>query len=361
MERPRGSSAGMTLVEMVVVTAITGILFVVLAGFLGANFRTARQHYEQFRITENARLAMARISREIRNGQYVTCGDGSTYTNWIKTATAYEVTFISDVNGDGNPEQVRYYLDDANDGTVIQREITAQDGSEPCTFTGTPEDVGIAAGIRNATTDPATSLFTYFASDGSQTSDLARIAKVRISLVVDENETQWPDAAILDTDVILRNSPCTDQTCGVAACYNPGGLVVPETLVAYTGDFAKTAFDDCRDHCATNTALDPGECCGWSVGLNYDACPGTDALGACTDPEVWGYCSCTVAEIPEGLTPQSVNVTGLTDFYKACWDGTTCTDAQGLHEGIPYCAPACAYDDPGTVSCACECPTSYEP
>ena len=66
--RPKQSTAGFTIAELLVVLAITGMLLVALAAALNASIINYRQNEDIFKTINNARQALSRITTQIRSG-----------------------------------------------------------------------------------------------------------------------------------------------------------------------------------------------------------------------------------------------------------------------------------------------------
>lgn len=348
--------------EMTVAVGIVGILVLVLASFVGRSFQISREHFEQVRITEDARIQMERLSDTIRNARYLDCnsdGDVSDVgENWLQAATDYEMIIYTNVDNDTDAERVRYFVDTTieDEVTHLQRGVT-EPGVATCDFSGAERVTTVMETLRNATEAQPIPLFTYFANrdDSSQLGlpvTLTNVARVRMQLIVDQSAVQHPSAADLYTDVAIRAYGCNEGECGGSACIV---LDTANGTYPYAGDFADEAFADCKDYCATNGSLPADECCGWSVGFDY-IFPGTQQGGTDLNPEnlVWAACQCQSATIPDGLTPTTLSPGNYSDYVRECLDGTTCgNDSSGNPiSGDPICDAGCL-QTPGECACFC--------
>lgn len=110
LARAGDGQAGFTLVEMVVAMMIFGVLLTVIAATEIASARSAATTRQVVNLNEEARLALNRISRELRQAREITAvssPDGAT-----------SITFDVDFDGDGvidanaaDPETLTYRFD----------------------------------------------------------------------------------------------------------------------------------------------------------------------------------------------------------------------------------------------------------
>ena len=161
---------GFSLIEMMVVVVILGLIVLGLVTFFTGGAKSWVAGQSQLEAQRNARQAMDRVVREIREGKNVTSGsDGDTIVVSIPALggnTAYFVTF-------------------SLFGTTIQRD------SNPL--------------IDNVLTASGELIFKYYNSIGTEvTSPDSNVSKVHINLKVDVDEDGNPDIT-LNTDVNLRN------------------------------------------------------------------------------------------------------------------------------------------------------------
>lgn len=164
---------GFSLIEMMVVVVILGLIVLGLVTFFTGGARSWVAGQSQLKAQREARQAIDRMVREIREGKNVTSGSDTTITVFIPSLggnPAYDVTFT--------------LL-----GTTLQR-------------------------IKNSTTNPlidnvlkisGEDIFEYFDSSGIEINPPdSSVSKVHISLKVDVDKDSNPDV-ILKTDVNLRN------------------------------------------------------------------------------------------------------------------------------------------------------------
>ena len=164
---------GYSLIEMMVVVVILGLIVLGLVTFFTGGARSWIAGQRQLEAQRNARQAIDRMAREIREGKNVTSGSDTTITVSIPSLggnPAYDVTF-------------------ALSGTTIQR-------------------------IKNSTSNPlidnvlkisGEDIFEYYDSSGIEINPPdSTVSKIHINLKVDVDKDSNPDIT-LNTDVNLRN------------------------------------------------------------------------------------------------------------------------------------------------------------
>ena len=100
LRRLREEEAGLTLVEMLVVLIMLGILGSLFTSVALTSTRSAKNTQQQTDINEEARLAINRMARELRQATAISAvlnPDGSTFSPTAVTA----ITFQADFDGDG--------------------------------------------------------------------------------------------------------------------------------------------------------------------------------------------------------------------------------------------------------------------
>jgi prepilin-type N-terminal cleavage/methylation domain-containing protein len=146
------SSIGFTLIEVLVVMAITGVLGL---GVLSLQYVMSESQVSLFKNYTNVEEANSNIStlvREIRNTQY---GENGAYP--LNKADDQELIFFSDYDYDGQAERVRYYLDN----TQFSKGVIEPVGS-PATYPDAEEKTKVLSeNVRNDTTP----IFYYYNGD----------------------------------------------------------------------------------------------------------------------------------------------------------------------------------------------------
>jgi prepilin-type N-terminal cleavage/methylation domain-containing protein len=169
---------GFSLIEMMVVVVILGLIVLGLVTFFTGGAKSWVAGQSQLEAQRNARQAIDRMVREIREGKNVKIN-----------STSNSILFITPF--DGSPE-IRYHL---NTGGTLYRNTT------------------------NAIIDNVLNLsFTYFDNNGDQicdesgipinplvdSADASKVSKVHVVLEVDVDNDENPDIT-LNTDINLRN------------------------------------------------------------------------------------------------------------------------------------------------------------
>ena len=182
---------GFTILETIIFSAI--FLMVVSAMYLmyETSHTTVTRGQNKVEVQQNAWGATAKISREIRMAGYDP-SDVVTIlpTTAIEAANANDITFVGDVDGDGNTDRVRYRVQ----GTQIIRDFSSWNGAAFPALT--PSE--LADGV-NALT------FTYFDANDNTTATLTNIRRISINVTIQESAAGRQETFALATDVWLRN------------------------------------------------------------------------------------------------------------------------------------------------------------
>ncbi len=192
--------------------SLVGILLGIAAGMilvLGTSllatrgFNISREHTEQARITEDARVQMERLSDAIRDARSLDLtGDGKAtfpLEIWLQNGEDYDIQFYTNFDEDDDIERVHYFLK----GTELKLGMKDPYDTEE-------EKVTIVAkSLRNISQGKP--LFQYYAGDSdvplpTPISLAGLVGRVEISLVIDVNEAQTPSAVKISTVVAPRAS-----------------------------------------------------------------------------------------------------------------------------------------------------------
>ena len=169
---------GFSLIEMMVVVVILGLIVLGLVTFFTGGAKSWIAGQSQLEAQRNARQAIDRMVREIREGKNITNGSDISVTIRVPHF---------DVNGNiDSYNDVNY---DLHDATTIRRDIIPL--------------------IDNVLKITGEDVFEYYDSSGIQydppdISTLSKISKIHINLKVDVDKDDNPDIT-LNTDVNLRN------------------------------------------------------------------------------------------------------------------------------------------------------------
>ncbi len=186
----------MTLVETVVVVALTAFILVALAQLIRYFYVTNAYVLESTQALSSARRSVESAMNDLRGASY---GADGSYP--LAAAATSTVTFYAQVDQDTAVDKVRYYLS----GTTLYRGITEPAGT-PLTYGGQPETTTLVIdNIRNGTSTP---LFTYYDANGVELTEpvsLSAVASVRITAMTDVNPNRAPDVYTLLGSATLRN------------------------------------------------------------------------------------------------------------------------------------------------------------
>lgn len=189
---------GFTLVEIVVVIAISSLLMVGLIRFMAGALPIYRSTFEQELADETARVQLKRMTHEMRSAQ-----PSDTGAFPIIEASSSRFIFYANADSDASIERIRYELI----GTDLVRGVTKASGS-PATYNTAQEKVTtIARSVRNGTNP----VFYYYGSsypaNQSQVSgtNIANITYISFTLTIDADTAQDPPAVTLQSQVQLRN------------------------------------------------------------------------------------------------------------------------------------------------------------
>ncbi len=179
---------GLTLVELAVAAAVTGLLMAAVLTVFQAGLRAYAWGAARVEAQQSARAALERMARELREAGYDPTGAGLAA---VVVAEPERVVFQRDLNGNGvvdpTSERVTFLLRPGE--RVLRRD--AGGGAQP-----------LAEGIRRLR-------LGYADAAGAPTTDPARVAAVRVRL-----ETAPPAGVlaagagvVMETEATLRNVP----------------------------------------------------------------------------------------------------------------------------------------------------------
>lgn len=216
---------GVTLIELLVSMLILGVISTLLLMGWTSLQRSYASGVRANNAQAEARDAMSRMSREIRDAQpaTITTPPASPFT----LATATQIAFYSafndpgqraDGSGIGALRLTRIYVDTG--GAAAQKTLYWQrDTNGNGVFDASDRKIVLARSVVNnsvPSTSAPTPVFTYGYRDSSDnfltatsvaTGDLTKIISVQIHLIVDANLARTPTYAELQTTVRPRNAP----------------------------------------------------------------------------------------------------------------------------------------------------------
>lgn len=188
---------GLTLLETIVVLAITIIIITALVSSISFFYRTNTHALEQSFAINSARIGIERMVKDIREAAF---SDEGTYPV-ISMATS-SFSFYSDVDGDIFVEKVRYFLD----GTNLNKGVVDSSG-DPLTYDDNDEVVSLVSdNVRNNAESVV--LFSYFNASGTPMTSMASTTDLRFStieVIVNVNPIRLPNNFSLRSSATLRN------------------------------------------------------------------------------------------------------------------------------------------------------------
>jgi type II secretory pathway pseudopilin PulG len=187
-----------TLLETMVVIAITTIVGAALASMIQSFYRTNDYVIQETTAVQSARQGLGIALKNLREASY---GADGSYP--IASAATSSITFFADTNGDGTVEEVKYSL---VRGTLYKI-ITLPAGNPPSYAGQIQSTTTIATYLVNTAIVP---LFTYTNSSGVQLAtttavDPSQIQTVTATLKVDVDPNRSPSPYTLNSTIALRN------------------------------------------------------------------------------------------------------------------------------------------------------------
>jgi len=169
---------GLTVAELSVVLGLMVILVAAVFMIMQATSRMADSSSARSIASDEVRIASGHVVSELRQAQELEDGLGA-----FGAAEARRVVFFADIDHDGSPERVTYYVD----GRAIKRTIAEPVSTPVGPATGWLADSAPETLLRNL--DPAFTgaVFNYYSGGSSSTtltgSSIPSIAMVRIHIV----------------------------------------------------------------------------------------------------------------------------------------------------------------------------------
>ena len=209
---------GFTLIELLVVCLTAGILGGAMLGLYEGLVRSWADTGHRIINQDDARTAINNISRYVRMAESSASNLTST-SDAVATAQPQELVFYADIDGNGVPDKVRYYL---SGKTLRMATLAPNTSTSPPTYptSYTADGIVVMDGIQNGTTP----LFTYYAmnpayannpvasndnlvviSNPTSVADRASIVAVGITLYVNETPVGISKGSVsLDTLIQIR-------------------------------------------------------------------------------------------------------------------------------------------------------------
>ncbi len=196
-------SAGFTLAEIVVTTAIVGLLIVVITKFQSDIFSFNSTFYSSFSGSDQAQKLLRPMTAEIRSAS--ASGNGA-YP--IEAFAVNDFSFYSDIDNNGTKDWVRYYVS----GTNMYKETIAPTGSPAVYNSANKKTTTFMTNVRNISAGLST--FKYYSSAYTGgvsgevvpgTGSIETIRLVKITIRIDADPYKPPAASDVTTQVSIRN------------------------------------------------------------------------------------------------------------------------------------------------------------
>jgi prepilin-type N-terminal cleavage/methylation domain-containing protein len=190
------SSRGFTLLETIVVIAITTVVVLALGMFVVSFYRNDDYVLQEAQAVSSAQQGLTTAMQYLREASY---GADGSYP--IAYATSTAITFYADVNNDGTVEKVTLrYLN----GKVYEA-ITEPSGNPP-SYGNTVSTTTLASYVTNGTTIPVFEFVSSTTALLSTTSPLiiTNIYSVITTLKVDVDPNRSPSPYTLTSSAAIR-------------------------------------------------------------------------------------------------------------------------------------------------------------
>ncbi|MHB0865874.1 MAG: PulJ/GspJ family protein [Minisyncoccota bacterium] len=187
---------GFTLVETLVVIAITALISITLGVLLSYFYKTNQYTLEQSTAVAHARTGIEDAMRYLREASY---GSDGSYP--VESVSTSSIVFYANVNTDVAIERVTYSLQ----GGTLYRTVTEPAGNPPSYVGSIPATTTVATAVVN---DPSTPVFQYYDNTGTELTapvNVSKIASVKTTVVIDVNANRAPVSFTLSGGATLRN------------------------------------------------------------------------------------------------------------------------------------------------------------
>jgi hypothetical protein len=189
---------GMGVVEAIIVIAVLTALLLAVANFGRDVFSVSGILQSGLSAQQDARNIVKTIASELR-----TASPSSLGSYPLKSVADNDVTFYSDIDGDGLKEEVRYYLS----GTILKKSTLKPSGLPP-SYTGSPAVSDLIADVKNGSTP----VFTYYDTNYDGTTaplsapiNILSVRLIKVMVMVERDPYRSPTPVSVTTQVSLRN------------------------------------------------------------------------------------------------------------------------------------------------------------
>lgn len=125
----------------------------------------------------------------------------------LETVATSSITFYADINGNGQTDRVRYYIDPV--ARALKKGVVSPSGSPLAYDLSSEKTSTLISDIANGTT---TSMFDYYDANYAGTTtplalpvDISKVRLVKITAIIDRDPNRSPTTITLISEVSLRN------------------------------------------------------------------------------------------------------------------------------------------------------------
>ena len=192
------NTAGMSLVELVMIVGIYTILMLAVTGSIAELYRQNSYAMSQANEVENARRGMTQWNRDVK--EMTTAEDG---TFPIAVIEAHRLGYYSDTDQDESVEYIEYILA----GTTLTK-YTYNAFGTPATYDKTTPDSLEVLSLYVQNIGDGINTFEYFDNAGTQlnaASPLINVRYITAQIVVNIDPIRTPDEFLLKSSIAPRN------------------------------------------------------------------------------------------------------------------------------------------------------------
>jgi prepilin-type N-terminal cleavage/methylation domain-containing protein len=193
------TQSGFTILETLISVAILGAIVVALGSFMFNVFDQNRFLSASISSEQEGRIVLKTFATELRSASLSSNGSYP-----ILSASSTAIIFYSDLNNDGQKEQVRYFMS----GTTLKKGVIQPSVTAPPDYAGAEVVTDMVHNITNA----GAGIFSYYDSSYDGTSaaltfpvTISSIRLVKVNLVIDADPIKSPSAINITTQTSVRN------------------------------------------------------------------------------------------------------------------------------------------------------------
>ena len=192
-------NTGISILETMIAVAIFAVIGLLIANFMFNIFDQNRFLSASITAEQEGRIVLKTFATELRSASVSSAGSYP-----ILAASSTAITFYSDVNNDGQREQIRYFMN----GTTLKKGVIQPTAGTPPTYNGAEVVTDMVHNVTNS----ASGIFFYYDSsyDGTTSAlsapvSVSTIRLVKVSLLIDADPNKSPTAINITTQTSVRN------------------------------------------------------------------------------------------------------------------------------------------------------------